>query len=158
MLNAREPGKGGKHSEESRRLMGDSQRGKKHNEVTKSILAQKSAGNSYAKGHIHTAEARRKISEKQSGVKWALDRRLRAKGKKKTLKGPRIKDRTVYRFENILTGEVFEGIRHDFKVRFSLPQESVHRLVSGEYQKTKGWILAKCDFGKFIPGTQYVVI
>ena len=140
MLNAKEPGRsGGRHSDE-----------------TKKLIAQKSIGNCNAKGRSHTIEARKKISDKQLGVCWTEERKKRAKGKKKKLKGPRIKDRTIYTFINLKTGETFTGIRHDFKVKFNLRQESVHRLVVGEYKQTGNWILAKHNAGDFIPGTQYV--
>lgn len=67
----------GKHSEETKRKIGESRRGKKHSEESKKKMSEAKKGKpSVFKGKHHTNESRRKISEANSGKKnpWLSDR------------------------------------------------------------------------------------
>jgi len=69
MLNVRQPGKGGKFSEESKLKLSKSKkgqapmRGKKHTEETKKKISEARKLNNYMKGRKHSDETKAKISE-----------------------------------------------------------------------------------------------
>lgn len=58
---------GTKHSEETKKLMSKAMMGKKASEETKALFREISKGNTHAKGHVLSLEARKKISDALTG-------------------------------------------------------------------------------------------
>lgn len=50
-------------------------------------------------------------------------------------------DKTIYKFKNETTGEIFEGTRYDFYTKYNLNRSSVNSLIYGTLKITKNWIL-----------------
>jgi group I intron endonuclease len=73
LLNVKEPGSNGKHSEESKRRMREAQKGNKyclghkHSEESKRKMSEANKGNKYSLGHKLSEETKRKISEAKKG-------------------------------------------------------------------------------------------
>jgi len=65
--NMRRGGSHGKHSEESRKLLGDVTRGRKHSDETKRKIGEKS------KGRYYSPEARAKIGAAHQGMKFSAE-------------------------------------------------------------------------------------
>ena len=61
--NNKEAGRGGKHSEESKRKLSEANKGKKLSEETRKKMSEAHKGNTYHKGYKHSEETKRKISE-----------------------------------------------------------------------------------------------
>ncbi len=50
-------------------------------------------------------------------------------------------DKTIYKFENKITNEIFEGTRYDFYTKYNLCRTCVNELIYGTLKKTKNWVL-----------------
>lgn len=53
------------------------------------------------------------------------------------------RDKTVHHFKNIKTGEVFDGIMYDFKIKTKIGPSNLYRLMNGELKQLNGWIFIK---------------
>lgn len=54
---------------------------------------------------------------------------------------PKIADQTVYKWQNVKTGETATMTRTDLKRKFNLNSRSIYRLINGKIKTTKGWKL-----------------
>ena len=91
LLNVKEPGSNGKHSEESKRKMSEALKGKPRtshseesrrkiseangniSEETKRKLSEAGKGNKNSSGHKHSGESKRKMSEAKKGKTYSKD-------------------------------------------------------------------------------------
>jgi group I intron endonuclease len=128
--------------------------GKHHTKKTKKIISK------IHKGKILTKEQKQKISINHS--KWNKGKHLSKEIKKKISlkhKGKIIsqiqkdkisktmiekqyfRDMNIYKFKNRLTGDIFEGNRHDFIKKYNLARYNVSRLINKIRPSHKNWIL-----------------
>lgn len=68
MMNIKEPGIGGKHSEETRLKISESRKGRKDTEETKLKMSKSAIGHSRNLGKKHSKETKQKISDAKKGI------------------------------------------------------------------------------------------
>ena len=77
-------------------------------------------------------ETRKKKSEAFKGRVYSEE------SKKK--KNDKLRDKTIYKFNNILTKENFEGTRHEFKEKYNHNLDQISLFIRGKILKYKNWI------------------
>jgi len=55
--------------------------------------------------------------------------------------GIKNRDKTIYKFINVNTGEIFEGIRYDFRTKYNLRKSSVNGVIKKRRKTVSGWRL-----------------
>ncbi len=55
-------------------------------------------------------------------------------------------DKTILKFRNIKTEEIFVGTKYDFCLEFSLNNKVVSKLITGERRTTYNWELVQHFF------------
>ena len=137
--NLKEPGGAkGKHSEYSKKIMSEMRKdggshwnGKNHKETTKILISIRN------KGKIVTEETKKKISLSKMG-KGNPNYKLSDSAKLILIN--KNMDKNSYKFQNILTGELFEGTCYDFYTNFGLDSSMVRKLLNGIAKTHKNWI------------------
>ena len=122
-------------------------------EETKRKLSQLNKGKimSRGKGWNHTEEAKRKMRQNnkksQLGIPHTEERKRKISETKKSqnLKGHSCPflNKTIYKFQNIKTNEIFEGIQFDFYTKYNLSNGNLANVIGGKRKSVKGWILIK---------------
>lgn len=78
-------------------------------------------------GKRHSVESRRKNSESNKIAQKGLNN-SRA-------------DHTIRKFYNVKTGEIFEGTRYDFCVKYPMCKYNLTGLINGSGKSVRGWVL-----------------
>ena len=111
------PRKGAALSEETKRKISTSLKGHRHTEETKKIIREK------RKLQVMSEEHKRNISKRTKGHN-----------------NPAI-DKNIYSFRNILTNEMFTGMKYDFYTKYNFDQACVSSLSRGKRPSHKNWVL-----------------
>lgn len=110
---------------EIRKKISISNTGKHHSKETKQKISDNNAKPML--GKHHSEETKRKIGkiskEKNSGEKAHQY------------------DKTIYRFQNKITQEIFEGTRYNFYTKFDMDKSKIHELIHGTRNYHKNWKL-----------------
>lgn len=53
------------------------------------------------------------------------------------------RNKTIYNFKNIKSGEIFSGMMYDFKIKTKIGHSNLYRLMNGELKQLNGWIFIK---------------
>lgn len=155
--------KGKKLSKETKEKLRQCNLGKRLSEETKKKISDAHKGKvlSQPKGWHHTEESKKKISQKLKGKyvgilshkfgtkhteEWKKQWRERLKNHH-----PRL-DKTVYRFQNEVTNEVFDGLQFDFRVKYNIPPGNLCHIIRGRRKSIQGWKLVVRP--GFEPGTK----
>lgn len=103
--------------------------GKSHSEETKNKISLKNKNKiSWNKG-IHRTE-KEKEKEKMRGKRPSISGKNHPKF-----------DNTIYKFKNIITNEIFEGTKYDFKIKFNLLDYSrIANIIRNPRKSYKDWI------------------
>jgi group I intron endonuclease len=156
----------GPMSAETKRKIGNSNRGKKKPEF--SAEHRKKLGETYKrrksfniseehkkilrdswKGHHHTEETKKKMSFDRLGEKHPLfgvprskETKLKLskslKGKFKGEKNPKF-DTTIYSFINNKTNKIIHSTRYDFYTEFNLNPSNVNKMLKSKIKSISGW-------------------
>jgi group I intron endonuclease len=105
-----------------RKRLSESHKGKKLSERSKSILSELSKG--------------------KLNVNYGIPISVRMNGKNDRTGKPN-RNKTVFRFRNTNTDEVFEGIRFEFQNKISVSPTSISFLINGKRSLVKGWELVQ---------------
>ena len=78
---------------------------------------------------------------------WKMSEKIRKTKNQKQIGKPKhtietkikFADPTVYKFYNIETQEIFEGIRYDFQNRYNLTYKGIYNLIQGKAKTYKKW-------------------
>lgn len=79
LLNIKEGGLSGRHSEETKKRIGEAGKGRKPTENAISLLRERSMGNKYALGVIHSDETRKKMSIAQKSLNKTISEEQKQK-------------------------------------------------------------------------------
>lgn len=149
-----ESSKGKIISEETKEKLRQYNLGKKLSEETKRKISKNNAKNGLGKKWNHTEEAKQKISKKLKGKyigplasmfgkhhteEWRKQMKERLK-----INHPRL-DKTIYKFQNKITKEIFEGNRHDFYVKYDLfkQRSNIGNMLKNKRKSVGEWMLIK---------------
>ena len=142
---------GKKLSDETKEKLRQCNLGKKLSEETKRLISINNAKTGAGKHWNHTEETKKKISEKLKGKyigplssmfgkhhteEWKKKRSLLCKGKNH----PSL-NKTIYRFMNEKTNEVFEGIPFDFYTKYNVSKGNLANVINGTRKSVNGWKL-----------------
>ncbi len=142
---------GRKASQETKEKMSKSRLGRPCLEETKKKISQAQKGkrtgaDNQRFGTHHTEETKRKIGLTHKGKivspESTAKRLLKIMGKYRGENGFRF-DHKVYKFQNKITKEIFEGRQFDIRNKFGLTSVDTSSLLSGKQKSAKGWILLK---------------
>lgn len=134
---------GMKHSEESKQKMSDSlkqyynenpnpKKGVKMSKESSEKKSKSMLGKKVRLGVKDSEETRKKKSDAFKGRIYSEE--------SKQKKNEKLKDKTIYNFYNISTGETFIGTRHKFKEKFNHNLDQLSLLIRGRINKYKNWI------------------
>jgi len=122
VLNTREPGKGGKHSEETKKLMSKWQIGKVLSSYTKNKISKSNLGkNAWNKGINHSKETKDKISLANTGRKKSqetIDKMSKA------LKGRVFSEETRKKISEAKKGTKYKPTSEQGRLNMSLGQKN----------------------------------
>ena len=94
-------------------------------------------------------ESRQKLSISQTGRKLSEETKARmstsAMGKNTWTTGrpANNRDAVIYTFKNMVTNEIFTGIRLDFQKKYKLSQGSLGDIIRGERKSHKNWVVTE---------------
>ncbi len=152
--------KGRIFTEEHKRKIGIAHKGKLISKVTKKKMSLSKLGINHPMfGKHHSNETRLKMSK--NNAKFMLGKHPSKKTILKMIKsshkgmenfmfgrGYLIKgdkhpnyNSNIYKFQNVITNEIFNGTQYNFRQKYNLHQSSVSRLIGGIYNSHKNWIL-----------------
>jgi len=130
---------GMKHSEESKRKISEGlkghispNKGKKQSKETCDKKSKSMLGKKVRLGIKDSEETRKKKSEAFKGRIVSEETKLK--------KNEKLRDKTIYKFYNILTKENFEGNRHEFKEKYNHNLDQISLFIRGKLLKYKNWI------------------
>jgi len=99
---------------------------------------------SHNKGKKLSLETKKKISESTKLSMAKIYDRMSVKRKGKTLSENhkiKLSDKTIYKFINKNTGEIFTGTRYEFRKKHNVDKACLWSLIVGKYKQTNGWSL-----------------
>lgn len=128
-----------KHSEKSKRKISEGlkghispNKGKKQSKETCDKKSKSMMGKKVRLGIKDSEETRKKKSEAFKGRIVSEETKLK--------KNEKLRDKTIYKFYNILTKENFEGTRHEFKEKYNHNLDQISLFIRGKLLKYKNWI------------------
>jgi group I intron endonuclease len=98
------------------------------------------------RGIKFSVESRKKMSDARKGIKHSeiTKRRMSEShiGKNTWAAGKPAnnRDKTIYTFKNIKSGEIFSGIRVDFQKKYNLSQGTLGTVINGKRLAHKNWV------------------
>jgi len=99
---------------------------------------------SHNKGKKLSLETKKKISESTKLSMAKIYDGMSVKRKGKTLSENhkiKLSDKTIYKFINKNTGEIFTGTRYEFRKKHNVDKACLWALIVGKYKQTNGWSL-----------------
>jgi hypothetical protein len=123
----------------------------KHSDEVIELIRKQKIGKKQNRTKVRKDKGTKRI--KKPGIKigspkgWKMSKEVRKTknqkqiGKSKHTIETKIKfaDPTVYKFYNIETQEIFEGIRYDFQNRYNLKYKGIYNLIKGKAKTYKKW-------------------
>lgn len=134
--------------------------GKRHSKEFIEKMRQKMIGNQNTKGRKLSDEHRAKLSKAGFGKKCPSRGRKKTDEEKKimsekmkgrifskehrnkiNIKNYESRDKTIYKFKNINTGEIIEISPYDFSKQYNVDRSDVSKLKNKKKTATKGWTI-----------------
>ena len=123
----------------------------KHSDEIIELIRKQKIGKKQNRTKVRKDKGTKRI--KKPGIKigspkgWKMSKEVRKTknqkqiGKSKHTVETKIKfaDPTIYKFYNIETQEIFEGIRYDFQNRYNLKYKGIYNLIKGKAKTYKKW-------------------
>lgn len=127
----------------------------KHSDEVIELIRKQKIGKKQNRTKVRKDKETKRI--KKPGIKigspkgWKMSKEIRKTknqkqiGKSKHTIETKIKftDPTIYKFYNIETQEIFEGIRYDFQNRYNLKYKGIYNLIKGKAKTYKQWKIVK---------------
>lgn len=123
----------------------------KHSDEVIELIRKQKIGKKQNRTKVRKDKGTKRI--KKSGIKigspkgWKMSEKVRKTKNQKQIGKPKhtietkikFADPTVYKFYNIETQEIFEGIRYDFQNRYNLKYKGIYNLIKGKAKTYKKW-------------------
>lgn len=123
----------------------------KHSDEVIELIRKQKIGKKQNRTKVRKDKGAKRI--KKPGVKigspkdWKMSEEVRKTKNQKQIGKPKhtietkikFADPTIYKFYNIETQEIFEGIRYDFQNKYNLKYKGIYNLIKGKAKTYKKW-------------------
>lgn len=136
-------GKGGYKSEETKKRMSESSKGKTlgFKFTIESKLKMSINGKGKNLGRKYKPEHCLKISEAKKGCTFSEETNAKRRKPKPEGFGKNLSNKVIYNFYNKKTNEFFNGTVYELYTKYNLSSSDTRNMVKGIIPSTKGWLL-----------------
>jgi len=123
----------------------------KHSDEVIELIRKQKIGKKQNRTKVRKDKGTKRV--KKSGIKigspkgWKMSEKVRKTKNQKQIGKPKhtietkikFADPTIYKFYNVETQEIFEGIRYDFQNKYNLKYKGIYNLIKGKAKTYKKW-------------------
>lgn len=123
----------------------------KHSDEVIELIRKQKIGKKQNRTKVRKDKGTKRI--KKSGIKigspkgWKMSEKVRKTKNQKQIGKPKhtietkikFAEPTIYKFYNVETQEIFEGIRYDFQNKYNLKYKGIYNLIKGKAKTYKKW-------------------
>lgn len=123
----------------------------KHSDEVIELIRKQKIGKKQNRTKVRKDKGTKRI--KKPGIKigspkgWKMSEKVRKTKNQKQIGKPKhtietkikFADPTIYKFYNVETQEIFEGIRYDFQNKYNLKYKGIYNLIKGKAKTYKKW-------------------